>query len=118
MKKYLYTHLHVYIHDRQVDIERLKGETIERLQTLVPTLDEEKRIQNLKSSNDVKLGVADDFLMRLTIIPHVKERLTAIAFLISFEEKHLHVKKAMLIVKAACEDIRSSQHLKKVSLLH
>ncbi|KAK8928939.1 Formin-like protein 11 [Platanthera zijinensis] len=87
------------------------GLSIQQLETLakmVPTKDEEERLNKYEGDLN-ELGSTEKFMKAVLSIPLAFSRLGVMLFQETFEDEVVHLKKSFAILEEACKELRSSR---------
>ncbi|XP_055498470.1 protein diaphanous homolog 1-like [Leucoraja erinacea] len=97
----------------EVDEKRLTESLIQNLVKQLPSQEQLNALLELKEEyND--LSEPEQFIVILSSVPRLEARLNAIQFQLQFEEQVNNLKPDIVSVKAACEEVRSSENFSKL----
>ncbi|XP_014506693.1 formin-like protein 13 isoform X1 [Vigna radiata var. radiata] len=91
----------------------LDSDQVENLIKFCPTKEEMELLKGYNGERE-KLGRCEQFLMELMKVPRVESKLRVFSFKIQFRSQVSDLRKSLVIVNAASEEIRNSVKLKRI----
>ncbi|XP_027921768.1 formin-like protein 18 isoform X1 [Vigna unguiculata] len=91
----------------------LDSDQVENLIKFCPTKEEMELLKGYNGDRE-KLGRCEQFLMELMKVPRVESKLRVFSFKIQFRSQVSDLRKSLLVVNAASEEIRNSVKLKRI----
>lgn len=86
----------------------LSQQQLEALVKMVPTKEEEAKLNGYKGNID-ELGSAEKFVKSLLSIPFAFQRVEAMLYKETFDDEIAHLKNSFLVLEEACKELRSSR---------
>ncbi|RDD38893.1 Formin-2 [Trichoplax sp. H2] len=98
-----------------LNINILPEDLYQTLYRLRPTLEEINKIkQHMKKSPQQPLDEPEEFIMKLSEIPFLNERLAYICYATSFDDNLTMIKEMLKLCQSVCKELRESLGLRKL----
>ncbi|KAI3959965.1 hypothetical protein MKX01_030256 [Papaver californicum] len=94
--------------------DTLGTDLLESLLKMAPSKEEERKLKEYKDDSPFKLGTAERFLKALVDVPFAFKRVDAMLYIANFDSEVEYLKKSLITLEAACEELRNSRMFLKL----